>query len=358
MRRLKGASNNIKKDKFINCLLNGGVDTFTEIKKLRGKSRNVSSTVYGRNSSQDISEHFAEIYQELYQRHELEDGLNDIYQSINSRIDETLLQDIDKVNTQTVAAPLNKVKSSKSDPVFDFNSYCFINSPPELIQHVTNLFKWFLRTGKVPAFLLLCTIVPIVKKDNIGDITSSDNYRAIAIGSLILKWFDWLIIILEEENLNTDKLQFGFQANSSTSLCTWGIVSVVDYYNRAGRPVFACSMDLSKAFDLVAWKKLFPELLERNISPLLLRCSFYIYANQKSNVRWGNHLSGTFSVTNGVRQGAAVSSPILFCVYINKLISQLRRSDIGCQLSGIYLGIWIYADDIVLLSPSRSGLKV
>ena len=112
-------------------------------------------------------------------------------------------------------------------------------------------------------------------------------------------------------------------------------------------------MDLSKAFDLVAWKKLFPELLERNISPLLLRCSFYIYANQKCNVRWGNHLSGTFSVTNGVRQGAAVSSPILFCVYINKLISQLRRSDIGCQLSGI----WIYADDIVLLSPSRSGLQ-
>ena len=89
------------------------------------------------------------------------DELNGIYQSINSRIDETLLQDIDKVNTQTVASALNKLKSSKSYPVFDFNSGCLINSPPELIQHVTNLFKWFLRTGKVPVFLLLCTIVPI-----------------------------------------------------------------------------------------------------------------------------------------------------------------------------------------------------
>ena len=46
-------------------------------------------------------------------------------------------------------------------------------------------------------------------------------------------------------------------------------------------------------------------------------------------------------------------SPLLFCVYINKLISKLCRFDIGCQLSGI----WIYADDIVLLSPSRSGLQ-
>ena len=27
------------------------------------------------------------------------------------------------------------------------------------------------------------------------------------------------------------------------------------------------------------------------------------------------------------------------------------------QLNGIYLGIWVYADDIVLLSPSRAGLQ-
>ena len=53
-------------------------------------------------------------------------------------------------------------------------------------------------------------IVPIVK-DNIGDITSSDNYRTIAIGSLILKLLDWFIIILEEENLRTDELQMGFR---------------------------------------------------------------------------------------------------------------------------------------------------
>ena len=79
------------------------------------------------------------------------------------RIDETFLQDIDEVNAKTVTAVLDKFKSSKSDPVFYFNSDCLINS-----HHVTILFKWFLRRGKVPAFLLLCPIVPIVK-DNIGE---------------------------------------------------------------------------------------------------------------------------------------------------------------------------------------------
>ena len=36
-------------------------------------------------------------------------------------------------------------------------------------------------------------------KDNLDDIAISDNYRAIAIGSLILKWFDWLILILNSD---------------------------------------------------------------------------------------------------------------------------------------------------------------
>ena len=101
------------------------------------------------------------------------------------------------------------------------------------------------------AFLLLCTIIPIVN-DNLGDIASSDNYRAIAIGSLLLKWFDWLIIILKGDKLETDELQFGFQAKSSTSMCIWAINTVINHYNRLGRPIFAWSMDLSKAFDMVS----------------------------------------------------------------------------------------------------------
>ena len=69
-------------------------------------------------------------------------------------------------------------------------------------------------------------------------------------------------------------------------------------------------------------------------------------------------MSGSFkfAVTNGVRQGA-VSSPILFNVYIDKLIKLLRSSKIGCSIGHIYYGIMVYADDIVLLCPSRIGLQ-
>ena len=46
--------------------------------------------------------------------------------------------------------------------------------------------------------------------------------------------------------------------------------SVVDYYSRAGRAVYAFAMDLSKAFDLVSWEVLFSEFLKRGVSPLAL----------------------------------------------------------------------------------------
>ena len=45
----------------------------------------------------------------------------------------------------------------------------------------------------------------------------------------------------------------------------------------------------------------------------------FIYSNKKCNVRWGNTFSNTFNAQNGVRQGA-VSSPVLFCIYIDKVI--------------------------------------
>ena len=355
IRRLKRARNRIQHNKFASGLLQGGVNIFSEIKKFRGQTQTLSSSIDGAVGSQDISEHFSDIYEDLYSKHTLGEEFQRINEEINLQVNQGLQVDLDRVNSETVRAALDKLKTGKSDVQFSFNSDCLINSSSVLIEHMTQLFRWFLRTGRIPAFLLLCTLVPIVK-DNLADITNSDNYRAIAIGSLVLKWFDWLILILESDKLSTDELQFGFQARSSTYMCSWAVSTVVDHYNRSGRPVYACAMDLSKAFDLVSWEHLFPELMDRGVSPLFLRCLLFIYSSQTCNVRWGSVYSHVFTVRNGVRQGA-VSSPILFCIYINKMISKLRHSSLGCQLQGVYLGIWVYADDIILLSPSRSALQ-
>ena len=193
-------------------------------------------------------------------------------------------------------------------------------------------------------------------KDNLADLTQSDNYRAIAAGCQVLKLLDIVIMLLEGEKLRCDQLQFGFQPEASTTMCSWMVTSVIDQYNRQGTAVYGCAMDLSKAFDMVEWVSLFKVLEARGVSPIFLRVLLYVYTNQSCCVKWNGSLSSAFSVSNGVRQGA-VSSPVLFSVYIDDLFSILRGSGLGCSLYGQFYGCFGYADDLLLLSASRSGLQ-
>ena len=67
--------------------------------------------------------------------------------------------------------------------------------------------------------MLICTLVPIFK-DSLGDLASSENYRAIAIDSLLLKLLDWVILLVEGDKLSVDQLKYEYQALSSTTMCT------------------------------------------------------------------------------------------------------------------------------------------
>ena len=71
-------------------------------------------------------------------------------------------------------------------------------------------------------------------------------------------------------------------------------------------------------------------------------------------VRWGSSISSSFRVANGVRQGG-ILSPHLFNVYVDDLSQILNRCRTGC-LSGT-INHLMYADDLVLLSPSATGLR-
>ena len=140
--------------------------------------------------------------------------------------------------------------------------------------------------------------------------------------------------MLEEDNLSTDQLQFGFQSMSSTTMCTWAVSTVIDHYMRKRKVVYGCAMDCSKAFDMVEWTTLFVQLMKKGVKPIFLRLLMFIYKNQHCDVRWNGRYSHRFPISNGVRQGA-VSSPILFNIYLNDLIQILRKSRIGCQICGV-----------------------
>ena len=68
-------------------------------------------------------------------------------------------------------------------------------------------------------------------------------------------------------------------------------------------------------------------------------------------VKWVNTLSGEFSVKNGIKLGGVIS-PLLYYIHIDELIKELANSGVGCYMGGVYAGIFRYADDLKLLTPS------
>jgi len=68
-------------------------------------------------------------------------------------------------------------------------------------------------------------------------------------------------------------------------------------------------------------------------------------------VRWGSAYSCWFKILAGVRQ-EGILSPVLFAVYMDPLIMQLRRQGLGCRLLNEFYGCLLYAEDILLITPT------
>ena len=176
-------------------MINGGANIFSEIKKLRGKCTTLSSRIDDEVGQKNIASHFAHIYSELYNRVDLSEKLESVSNKLQAGINQDSAAQLDRINVTTVEEALKLMKGNKHDALFDIVSDLFINGPPELSVHLTNLVRLYISHGSVPYFVLLCTLMPLVK-DNLADITASSNYRAIAGGSLLLKLLDIVILQL------------------------------------------------------------------------------------------------------------------------------------------------------------------
>ena len=79
------------------------------------------------------------------------------------------------------------------------------------------------------------------------------------------------------------------------------------------------------------------------------------YSKLASVVKWNDVFSYPFSVYCGVRQDG-VLSPLMFNIYVDDLIHQLEASN-GCYVTGKFFGCIMYADDLLLLSATVTGLQ-
>jgi hypothetical protein len=131
---------------------------------------------------------------------------------------------------------------------------------------------------------------------------------------------------------------------------------VIDKFVTNGSTVTLCALDMSKAYDRMSHHGLFIKLMNRMIPIELLATLEYWFAICRTCVRWANSYSDFFQLTCGVRQGG-VLSPYLFSVFVDDIFYVVQNSQSGCHFGNLSFGIFMYADDIMLLAPSLSSLQ-
>ena len=165
------------------------------------------------------------------------------------------------------------------------------------------------RHGYLPWSIRDCIVVPVPKSGK--DQSCSQNYCPITFVSTLSKVIEHVILLKYGDLLHSSHLQFGFKPQSSTTLCTALMKTVVSHYINNGSRVLGCFLDASKAFNRVDHSLLFQNLGKRGLPSVLLHFLLQWYSTQSMYIQWSrNFLSGSFTVSNGVRQGG-VSFP--FC---------------------------------------------
>jgi len=132
----------------------------------------------------------------------------------------------------------------------------------QMTVHIAWLFSTIIVHGCLPDSFTVNTVVPIPKGHNVN-MSASDDFRGIALGSIFNKLFDNIVLYRYGSNLMSPELQFGFKTKSSTSLCSMVLKETMSYYTKNQSPVFCMFLDASKAFDREKYCKLFRLLLKR-----------------------------------------------------------------------------------------------
>ena len=231
------------------------------------------------DGSKSPADRFATVYSQLYNSVNGENDIDTISRKINRSINNESLKHVDLVTPNLIGEIVKKIKNNKNDPVFFFNTDCIKRAPPTFFALIANIIKASLIHGHMSESLLIATNI-LLLKDKKGDIESSDNYRSIALSSVKLKVFDWVMLTLFEDILALDDLQFSYQRECSTNMCTWMVVESINDFRRKNSNTYACFMDMKKAFDMIKHGTLFNKLFIRDFPPIYLRLLLFMYRSQ------------------------------------------------------------------------------
>jgi sorting nexin-29 len=149
--------------------------------------------------------------------------------------------------------------------------------------------------------------------------------------------------------------QCGFRHNRSTTDHVFSIRKILEKkweYNEAVHQLF---IDFKKAYDSARREVLYNILTEFGIPMKLVRLIKMCLSETYSRVRVGKHLSDTFPIKNGLKQGDALL-PLLFNFALEYAIRRVQANQEGLKVNGTHQ-LLVYANDVNMLGRSKDSTK-
>lgn len=229
-----------------------------------------------------------------------------------------------------------------------------------LVPVLTKLFNHIL-IDDYPSQCADSAITPIPKSK--GSLTEFDNYRGIAVGSVLPKILSMILNTRgnnwAEANNKRAVGQFGFRQGKSTLDAAFILRHTLEVYQSRKKPVYCAFIDFRKAYDSVNRNILWSCLERMGLHGNYMSTLKNMYREVRMRVRVGNSISEAFLAEAGVKQGDNLS-PLLFGLFIDqveKYFTDKCGDEEGIRIADNFCRVILYADDLAILSESPEGLQ-
>ncbi len=327
-------------------------DLFKAVKEITGKKTpklNVVKDDRGEilTEGEEIKQRWQQYCQGLYASR---DGLGGVTEPIEFEEEEP-----DILRSEVVMA-MNKLRTGKAPGCDDVPAELIKETGEEGVDVIHKLCNLIWKEKSWPEDWTRSVFLPLPKK---GDTRECKNNRTISLISHASKILLYVIVgrIKQHMHQEISPEQAGFVEGRGTRDQIANMRSIIEKAIEFNRPVYACFIDYTKAFDTVQHQKLWNTMVSMGFPKHVIELLRTLYSNQESAVRTACGDSAWFKIEQGVRQGC-ILSPHLFNAYAEYIMRlALEGCKCGINVGGRRINNLRYADDTTLLASSARELE-
>ena len=191
--------------------------------------------------------------------------------------DEALDQPIEE---QEIRVAIKALKTNKAPGLDGLPPVIFKSFNNQLISFIAALFNKLLEQETYPDVWCTGIIKPIYKK---SDARNPNNYRGVTLlpvlGKLSHQLLDRLLYWAELNN-KLNEAQFGFRKGRRTSHPIFILSTTIQSYKNKHKPIYACFVDLAKAFDSIKHDLLWNKLAAMGVSKKIINLLYTIHVSK------------------------------------------------------------------------------